>query len=333
MGIIKDSLYNIANKRFLPFFKNQSVFPYYHLVRDNKVPHIENLYPYKNIAQFRKDIDVLLKNYNAVNPEYLLKNKAMPNNSFLLSFDDGLEEIYSVIFPILKEKKIKALFFINPNFVDNKESLYKHDISLIINHLSQIDYNLEIVQKIASLFDIKYNSNVDFINKFKNIRFSEKHKIKEVLNLLNINIEDYLREKKPYVTKEQIKEMMEDGQLFGGHTMSHPPLKQLAFEEQKKEIIDSIEWLKINFGIEYSLFSFPFSDKGVAKKLLKELFGYDNKILLFGNSGLKKDIDERLIQRFSLENPNKDTQKQIVTENLYKIYNKFIGKYHIRRND
>jgi len=53
--------------------------------------------------------------------------------------------------------------------------------------------------------------------------------------------------------------------------------------------------------------------------------------LVFGNSGLKKDIDPRIIQRFSLENPNKETAKQIVAENLYKRYNQLAGKYHIQR--
>ncbi|MEO8516586.1 MAG: polysaccharide deacetylase family protein [Flavobacterium sp.] len=307
--------------------------PYYHLVRNDKVPHIENLYPYKNIAQFEKDTDLLLQYYKTADFKDLLDNNHIADNSFLLSFDDGLEEVYSVIFPILKKKKIKAIFFINPNFVDNKETLYKHDISIIISHLEALNYDQKVVAEIASLFGISYTSNDEFTRKLKNIKYSDKAKINTVLQLLNIDIEKYLKEKKPYISKEQIKEMIADGHLFGGHTMSHPPLNQLPLEEQKSEIIDSIEWLKINFGLDYSLFSFPFSDKTVTKKLLHELFEYDDKIVLFGNAGLKKDVDKRIIQRFSLENPNRDTEKQIVTENLYKIYNKLIGKYHIRRHE
>ena len=40
--------------------------------------------------------------------------------------------------------------------------------------------------------------------------------------------------------------MIDDGFYFGGHTMTHPPLNQLTHEEQKKEIINSINWLKEN---------------------------------------------------------------------------------------
>jgi hypothetical protein len=64
--------------------------------------------------------------------------------------------------------------------------------------------------------------------------------------------------------------------------------------------------VKSNFGISYALFAFPFSDKGISAKLLDELFAYDPKLLLFGNSGIKRDVNDRIIQRFSLENPSRE---------------------------
>lgn len=148
---------------------------------------------------------------------------------------------------------------------------------------------------------------------------------------MDLPINEYLQKYKPYITKDEIQEMIDDGQFFGGHTMSHPPLNQLTHDEQKKEIIDSIEWLKKNFNINYSMFAFPFSDKFVSRKLIQELFEYDSNIKLFGNSGIKKDIHGSIYQRFSLDNPKKQIEKQIVTENLYKFYNILIGSYSIQR--
>ncbi len=330
MGIVKDILYKTANIRFLKTFKNQTIFPYYHIVSDDKVAHVEHLYEFKNCFQFNNDIDLFLKNYNPIDPADLLSNK-YGKNSFLLSFDDGLQEVYTVVYPILKRHNLKAIFFINPNFIDNNQGLYKHYISILISHLKTINFPQPILNVIAQKLSFTYNSVDDFKNELINIKFSDKHKINEVLKIVEIDIARYLKVHTPYITKEQIQEMIDDGFLFGGHTMSHPPLNQLTFSEQKKEIIDSIDWLKDNFNIKYSLFAFPFSDKNVSKKLIDELFRYDPNILLFGNSGLKKDTDERLIQRFSLENPNKVNAKQIVTENLYKYFNKLIGKYFIKR--
>jgi peptidoglycan/xylan/chitin deacetylase (PgdA/CDA1 family) len=330
MGIIKDILYKVSTKSFIPLFKNQTIFPYYHLVRDNQVPHIENLYQFKNTSEFLNDLKILSKHYSPLQPDELLMKK-INKNSFLLTFDDGLQEIYTVIYPILKEKNIKAIFFINPNFVDNNEGLYKHYISLIITNLRNNKFDKSKLDQISLLFSFTYKTNEEFIKKLISIKFSEKEKLNQVLELLNINVKEYLKEKNPYITKDQIKEMINDGFYFGGHTMTHPPLHQLSHNEQKNEIIQSIDWLKDNFSINYSLFAFPFSDKTISKKLIDELFEYDKTLLLFGNSGLKKDIDPRIIQRFSLENPKNKTEKQIVTENLYKYFNKIIGKYQIKR--
>ncbi len=329
MGIIKDSIYKIANKQFLPLFKSQTIFPYYHIVRNDKVSHIEHLYAYKNEAQFRADLDFLLQHYTPINDLDAVR-KGVPN-SFLLSFDDGLEEVYSVVFPILKEKNLKAVFFLNPDFIDNHQSLYKHDISVIITHLKALNFKIEKLNGIAALLNFEFKDKADFLSKIKNIPFKDKHKIVPVLDYLNIDIKNYLSTQKPYLSKAQVQEMIDYGMFFGGHTMSHPPLNQLSHEEKKAEIINSIDWVKREFNLSYAVFAFPFSDKNISRKLLNELFEYDPAILLFGNSGLKKDIDARILQRFSLENPFKKIHKVIVTENLYKIFNKMIGKYQIKR--
>ncbi|MEW4925078.1 polysaccharide deacetylase family protein [Algibacter sp. 2305UL17-15] len=330
MGIVKDVLYTVANKNFLSKFKNQNVFPYYHLVRDDQVAHIENLYKFKNCAQFLDDIDVLTRNYKAIDPKDILDDN-LKNNGFLLSFDDGLQEIYTVIYPVLKKKNINAIFFINPSFVDNNEGLYKHYLSIVISHLKNDGFKNNLLKEISEIFNFTYNSVSEFKSKLLSIKYTDRHKVDAVFNLLDIDVNQYLKDYTPYITKSQIQEMIDDGFYFGGHTMTHPPLIQLSYEDQKKEIIDSLDWLKHHFGIDYSLFSFPFSDRSISKKLLNELFEYDSTIRVFGNSGLKKDIDNRIIQRFSLENPDKQTERRVVTENLYKYFNRIVGKYQIKR--
>ena len=330
MGIIKESLYKIAAGGILSLFKNQSVFPYYHLVRNDKVAHIENLYPYKNIDQFRSDIDLLLQTYKPLEPKELLQ-QVKTKNCFLLTFDDGLEEIYSVIFPILKEKNIKAVFFINPDFVDNKQSLYKHDISLIINYLAHRGFKASEVDRVCAILEIENANSNDLIQKIKATPYAQRNKIKQVATALGLDVNGYLGSQRPYISKSQIAEMLEAGFYFGGHTLSHPPLVQLTHEQQKAEIIGSIEWVKTNFDVSYAMFAFPFSDKGISRRLIDELFEYDPNLLLFGNSGLKKDVHSRIIQRFSLENPKRLPGKLIVSENLYKFDNQLTGQYKLKR--
>ena len=335
MGIIKSTLYLLSNKKFIHLFKQQTIFPYYHLVSDKKVPHIEHLYPFQNISQFKNDIAYFLKHYKPLKPDQLIKsilnNEKLPTNSFLISFDDGLQEIYSVVYPILKENGIKAIFFIIPAYIDNKASFYRHDISIIVSHLKNNEYESSVINKISTILAMNITSKEDLISHIKKIKYSKRSQVTEILSLLNINIQDYLKENKPYITKDQIQEMMDDGFYFGSHSFTHPPFDQLSFDDQKNEIFSSIEWLKSNFGIKYALFAFPFTVKGIRIKLIREIFNYDPNIIIFGNSGIKKDVDHRIIHRISLENPAKNADKVVISEILYKYYNQLIGKFNIKR--
>lgn len=330
MGVLKELLYCLSSKKWICLFKDQTIFPYYHIVKDEKIPHIKNLYSYKNKKQFTADLLFLKENYIPMSPKDL-EIKKDSKNHFLLSFDDGLKEVYSEIYPVLKQMGIRAIFFINPTFIDNQNGFYKHYISLIISHLEDNNFICEHLKFISEHFSFSYRNNDDFKRKFLKIDFAKKDNIITVFEYLGINHIDFLNSESPYLTKIQIQEMINDGFCFGGHTMSHPKLERLTIEEQKKEIINSMEWLKENFNIDYSFFAFPFSDKKISKKLMKELFDYDDKIFLFGNSGLKKDFDNRVIQRFSIEDPNKKIGKLLVSENLYKYFNVLIGKYKIKR--
>lgn len=90
------------------------IIPYYHIVNDNEASHIKHLYGYKNIKQFKDDVDFLLKSYSPICLHDLLGNLktgiSLPKKAFLLTFDDGLREMHDVVAPILLEKGISAPF-------------------------------------------------------------------------------------------------------------------------------------------------------------------------------------------------------------------------------
>src|SRR5438477_4699987 len=94
---------------------------YYHLVSDSDVPHVSNLYAFRRVAQFKKDLDVLLKFFHPLSlQDFMLSLKgqrSLPRNAFLLTFDDGLKECHEVIAPILRQKGIPATFFVCSLFV------------------------------------------------------------------------------------------------------------------------------------------------------------------------------------------------------------------------
>ncbi len=331
MGIVKDLIYTFASPSLQSFLVKKPIFPYYHIVTDKKVQHIQHLYPFKGIDQFINDMDYLTARLKPMNPSALWSDNP-PNNTFLLTFDDGLAEIYTVIYPLLKQRNINAVFFINPAFVDNKKLFYKHGISILIDIIQDVHTDQTKIKSIRTLFNVNGHKD-ELIRSILLTPYQKRHLIDDCLELVDFDAQQYLKLQQPFITKAQIQEMISDGFYFGGHTMHHPPLNQIEFKDQLREITESLSWMKENFDLDYSMFAFPFSDKSASKKLLKAMFDYDENLIVFGNSGIKKDIDPRIIQRFSLENPTKKIGKQIVMEHIYKYFNLLTGQYHIRRND
>ncbi len=93
---------------------NTPVFqPFYHVVSNDKLPHILN-YNYRNTYQFEKELDFYLKYFKPVSLSELMTGKKLPKKVFHLSFDDGLKECAEIIAPILLRKGVPATFFVNP---------------------------------------------------------------------------------------------------------------------------------------------------------------------------------------------------------------------------
>src|SRR6478735_1025353 len=116
MKLYKKIYYSTAS--FLPISLLKGIspvnllLPYHHLISDEEVAHVKNLYGYKSKAQFETDLDYLLRHFQPLNPSALIEHyrngTAIPRNSFLLTFDDGMREVYDLVEPILTRKGVSA---------------------------------------------------------------------------------------------------------------------------------------------------------------------------------------------------------------------------------
>ncbi|MEO6639464.1 MAG: hypothetical protein ABIN25_14385, partial [Ginsengibacter sp.] len=94
MNILKSLYYNWSSALPLALLKRLSpptcLLPYHHIVSDDDVLHIKYLYDYKNVSQFKNDLEVLLKNFAPVSPGDLIDSiqtkRKLPGNTFLLTF-------------------------------------------------------------------------------------------------------------------------------------------------------------------------------------------------------------------------------------------------------
>ena len=278
--------------------KKKNLLPFYHTVSDEILPHVENLYQVKKINEFKSDLDFICKYYKSISIDEVLNLKTpirkIKKPVFHLSFDDGLKEIRTVIAPILLERGIHATFFINSDFIDNRDLFYRFKVSLIINELKKI-INSEIEKKIEIVLKSK---PFNFRTKLLALTWNDILIIDQIGELLNIDFGEYLN-RKPYLSSEDIIWLSEKGFSIGAHSENHPRYKDISLLEQIKQTNGSLKYLEDNFNIQKKLFAFPFSDNGVTL----DYFNHKNLIpnYSFGTSGLREDVVVFNLQRMSLE--------------------------------
>jgi peptidoglycan/xylan/chitin deacetylase (PgdA/CDA1 family) len=296
--------------------KTPCFFPFYHVVSDEKLPHILN-YPYRNVGQFEKELDFFLRYFTPVSLEEIItKTKGSGEKVFHLSFDDGLRECYDVVAPVLLRKGIPATFFVNTAFVDNKALFHKYKASLILSRFK------EKPDKKAAAFLDKSGLSAE---KILQAEISQVEILNEAAILLDIDFEDFLNRQKPYLTSEQIKSLADDGFTIGAHSHSHPEFWKISEKKQIGEIEKSMNLLEQWVNPSIKVFSFPFTDDGVPASVLKFIKNEHICDITFGTAGVKNDRFDFHFQRYPVEQPG-DFVENLKGEFLYFELRKWFGK-------
>ena len=312
------------------------ILPFYHAISDTRLPHISNLYSIRSIDLFIKDLEYFCKFYKPISADELfqivVEKKHVNNPVFHLTFDDGLKQIYSEIAPILEEKGIPATFFLNTNFVDNKDLFFRYKISLIIEFINNHTIDNEL-NKISLILTKPVKNKQDVIFKLFQLNSFAQKKIDEIAKLLNINFHDFLQNYQPYLKSSEINDLLKKGFTIGSHSAEHLYFKNLKTEEQKRQVSESFNYISAHFGIKNKYFSFPFGDEGVTAFFFEWLYEFEKCRLSFGISGLKDDLYKTHLHRISMENTFDFSDKIIKTEYLYYLLKGLLNKNRIKRHD
>ncbi|MEZ4911241.1 MAG: polysaccharide deacetylase family protein [Saprospiraceae bacterium] len=323
-------IYRVSNistalpTRWLINLTNQKlIHPFYHAVSDVPLPHMTHLYSVKNSDAFIKDIDWLLKHFSPIDyPEFkqiILGEKPITKPSFLLSFDDGLSQFHDVIAPILKEKGVPAICFLNSAFIDNKALFFRYKASLIIHTIQHSSEKHNTVKQILDTSEVNQSLLA--------IQYADRAVLDIIADAISLDFDAYLKENTPYLSSQQIKSLIQQGFYFGAHSIDHPEYRHLDLPEQINQTKESVAKIIANFGLDYRLFSFPFTDYSVSQQFFTHLQQQNITDLTFGCSGLKTDSAPNHFQRIPCEMANLSAKQIVNAELLY-----FLAKWPFGRN-
>ncbi len=294
------------------------LLPFYHVVSDEVLPHIRN-YAYRNTAQFEAELDFLLRHYRPVALETLLTEIPHGKPCFHLSFDDGLRECAEIVAPILLRKGIPATFFINPAFVGNRQLFHRYKASLLLSHALDSPPIIRQIEKegvsIKSILKTPYH---------------QQHMLDEVARKMGVSFDDFLTQQKPYMEVDQLRKLMGQGFTLGAHSWDHPEFWLIDEEEQKGQILKSLQWMREELNVTLPAFAFPYTDTGISDALIATLHREGVCRLSFGTAGVKQDTIDGHWQRFACEN-NRSLSAALKSELVYYHIRRVLGKSYVNR--
>jgi peptidoglycan/xylan/chitin deacetylase (PgdA/CDA1 family) len=313
------------------------IFPFYHLVSDEEVPHVKHLYTVRTTTQFIQDLDFLLMYYKPIGISDFLgsieKGQPLPGKRFLLSFDDGLREFHDVAAPILQRKGIPAICFLNSGMIDNKDLFYRYKASLLIERLQKRNDQADNKNLLGNWF---HENRLPFTADYHGlllISYAKRHLLDDLASILDVHFDEFLLKQNPYLDSAQISSLIQQGFTFGSHSIDHPEYRFLGEEEQIRQTSQGIDQVSKKFGIKEKLFSFPFTDYGVKNAFFEKVFDPARPLadLTFGGAGLKQDSIKKNIQRIPFEGTSLNAKQILGTEYLYYMIKAIFGKNMILR--
>ncbi len=276
----------------------------YHRITDE--PDVHD--PLKvSAANFEKQILFLKKNYTIISGEqlaYIIKNnKTFPENSCLITFDDGWRDNYTNAFPILKKYGVPAIIFIATDYIGTNNIFWHEKLCNIL--LKASDYRrldniknkwpVSIEAKITNIINAPEHQKRFLINDL--VEFLKSYspdKINDFIKELEILFDVVEEVSQPLMLSwEQAKEMSQDNICFGSHTKSHAILTQISNNKAVEELRESKEIIEKRLNQPVHFLSYPNGNYNASIVKIAEKAGYFASFTcLCGVNSLNKNMFE-----------------------------------------
>lgn len=262
----------------------------FHYVRDSFD------FPYKAIhgllpEEFKSQIECLSKEGQFVSQDQiidgLIGKYELPQNSIVITFDDGLREQVEIAQSILNEMGVPSIFFINPINIAEKRISNVHQVHLLRSFLTSREI-LEAIKINGAAIVTSPLENKLAIDHY----FYDHHEDAILKYILNFKIEPNSRDRiinglfesifstteirdfhsQLYMTSDMLRDLDSKGAL-GSHTYSHQPLGLLDSESLFKEFDKSEQFFKSMAIHPPKAISYPYGSRESCSKQVIDLAG------------------------------------------------------------
>jgi peptidoglycan/xylan/chitin deacetylase (PgdA/CDA1 family) len=172
----------------------------------------------------------------------------------VLTFDDGLRNNLTVVYPILRELQLPATFFVCPALVESGAWLWNHETRCRLQTLATPDLT-ELRMRLLAPGE----SVVAIVEWMKTLRLPQRRQAE-------VTIKQATRDFRPTARQRAAFDIMDWDDLIsldrnlitvGSHTLSHPILTSLSAQEIELEISESRRCLEQRLQRTVDFFCYP----------------------------------------------------------------------------
>jgi peptidoglycan/xylan/chitin deacetylase (PgdA/CDA1 family) len=214
---------------------------------------------------FEKQILWLAKYYHPVSltevVDAITHGRALPPNSVLVTFDDGLKNNATVAYPILKKYKVPAAIFLTVDFVGTDSFFWVDELWLIIKEAGERQIAVQFNTQNANLYFGQgkywdaYHAEVEYLK-----RRPEEKRLGEIAAILAQVKYDKARYQGDFGTLawQEIIAMDREGLIeFGTHTATHRILTSIPANQLEDELFGAKDRLERQLGHRVDAFCYP----------------------------------------------------------------------------
>ena len=240
---------------------------------------------------FEECMKYIAQSYPVISMDFLSQNfdkwERIPNDSFVITFDDGWIDFCDTAYPILSRLKVPATAYLTTGFVSSKCSYWQERLNHLLlqvlsnkkmflkkdNIISMPEINLKLKDLISRSDDkpviFKF---IDYLKKLTNDKI-----LKTISDLEKILKEHSIKFSKGknrfFANWNEINSIKETDISFGSHTVSHSILTNEQTNVVEHEICKSKEVIEKETGREILHFCYPDgSYNDVIKKIVSESY-------------------------------------------------------------
>jgi peptidoglycan/xylan/chitin deacetylase (PgdA/CDA1 family) len=337
---VKRGLFWPAARSIIPFRVWQSLsqvslaVPYYHMISDEEVPHILHLYRFRTVREFAADLDFLLRHFAPVSLQDIVAHLdgrgSLPKRCFHVTFDDGFREMHEVAAPVLRTKGIPATFFLNSAFLDRGGMAHHNKISLLLDRMPK-PLAKGMRQELEGVLPPPATAGACLESRLLSIRYADRQILEQIAAIAAVDMDQYVATARPYLSSEEVVDLLKQGFTIGAHSVDHPMYADLALQEQIAQTRQSIDFIVERFGVKIRAFAFPHTDVGVGPKFFAAMFDTAILDVCFGTRGFIRHFHPRNVERFSMEKTSGPAEVIIAREYARAVYHKYLARFAARR--